>query len=72
MKNTSIPLRSTAVVLALVVLSGCAGMTTREKNTAVGAAIGGVAGNIIGGGGRLGTAHRAAAGGLIGHQSTKK
>lgn len=72
MKNTSIPLRSTAVVLALAVLSGCAGMTTREKNTAVGAAIGGVAGNIIGGGGLLGTAAGAAAGGVIGHQSTRK
>ncbi len=72
MKNTSIPLRGTAVVLALVVLSGCAGMTTREKNTAVGAAIGGVAGNIIGGGSVLGTAAGAAAGGVIGHQSTKK
>jgi osmotically inducible lipoprotein OsmB len=72
MKNTSISLRGTAVVLALVVLSGCAGMTTREKNTAVGAAIGGVAGNIIGGGSVLGTAAGAAAGGVIGHQSTKK
>ncbi len=71
MKNTSISLRSTAVVLALLVLSGCAGMTTREKNTAVGAAIGGVAGNIIGGGGLLGTAAGAAAGGVIGHQSSK-
>ena len=50
MKNTSTPLRSTALVLALLVLSGCAGMTTREKNTAVGAVIGGVAGNVIGGG----------------------
>ncbi len=72
MKKTSISLRGTAVVLALVVLSGCAGMTTREKNTAVGAAIGGVAGNIIGGGSVLGTAAGAAAGGVIGHQSTKK
>ncbi len=72
MKKTSISLCGTAVVLALVVLSGCAGMTTREKNTAVGAAIGGVAGNIIGGGSVLGTAAGAAAGGVIGHQSTKK
>ncbi len=72
MKKTSNSLRGTAVVLALVVLSGCAGMTTREKNTAVGAAIGGVAGNIIGGGSVLGTAAGAAAGGVIGHQSTKK
>ncbi len=72
MKKTSSSLRGTAVVLALVVLSGCAGMTTREKNTAVGAAIGGVAGNIIGGGSVLGTAAGAAAGGVIGHQSTKK
>jgi osmotically inducible lipoprotein OsmB len=71
MKNTSISLRSTAVVLALLVLSGCAGMTTREKNTAVGAVIGGVAGNVIGGG-VLGTAAGAAAGGVIGHQSSKK
>ena len=71
MKNTSTPLRSTAVLLALLVLSGCAGMTTREKNTAVGAVIGGVAGNVIGGG-VLGTAAGAAAGGVIGHQSSKK
>jgi osmotically inducible lipoprotein OsmB len=71
MKNTSTSLRSTAGVLALLVLSGCAGMTTREKNTAVGAVIGGVAGNVIGGG-VLGTAAGAAAGGVIGHQSSKK
>lgn len=71
MKNTFTSLRSTALVLALLVLSGCAGMTTREKNTAVGAVIGGVAGNVIGGG-VLGTAAGAAAGGVIGHQSSKK
>lgn len=71
MKNTSTSLRSTALVLALLVLSGCAGMTNREKNTAVGAVIGGVAGNVIGGG-VLGTAAGAAAGGVIGHQSSKK
>ncbi len=71
MKNTSISLRSTALVLILLTLGGCAGMTTREKNTAVGAVIGGVAGNVIGGG-VLGTAAGAAAGGVIGHQSSKK
>lgn len=71
MKNLSISLRGATVVLALLVLSGCAGMTNREKNTAVGAVIGGVAGNVIGGG-VLGTAAGAAAGGVIGHQATKK
>jgi osmotically inducible lipoprotein OsmB len=64
--------RTAVLAVALVALTGCASMTTREKNTAIGAAVGGVAGNIIGGGGLLGTAAGAAAGGVIGHQSTKK
>ena len=71
MKKTSIFGCATALVLALVTLSGCADMTKREKNTAVGAAIGGLAGNIIGGGSLLGTAAGAAAGGVIGHQASK-
>ncbi|MDO8319013.1 glycine zipper 2TM domain-containing protein [Rhodoferax sp.] len=64
--------RISAAVLLLTALSlgGCAGMTRQEKGTATGAAVGGVAGNIMGGG-LLGTAAGAAVGGVIGHEVTK-
>lgn len=60
----------TAIAAALLSLSGCAGMTRQEKGTATGAVIGGVAGNVLGGG-VLGTAAGAAVGGVIGHETTK-
>ena len=56
---------------ALIILAGCADMTHQERGTATGAVIGGVAGNVIGGGGVLGTAAGAAVGGVIGHEVTK-
>lgn len=59
-----------AWVLAALTLGGCAGMTQQEKGTATGAVIGGVAGNVVGGG-LLGTAAGAAVGGVIGHEVTK-
>ena len=61
----------TAMLVATLGLAGCAGMTHQEKGTATGAVIGGVAGNIVGGG-LLGTAAGAAVGGVIGHEVTKK
>jgi len=62
---------SAAVLLSAALgLAGCAGMTRQEKGTATGAVIGGVAGNIVGGG-LLGTAAGAAVGGVIGHEVTK-
>ena len=57
---------------ALIMLGGCAGMTAQEKGTATGAVLGGVAGNVLGGGGILGTAGGAAVGGVIGHEVTKE
>lgn len=54
----------------LIVLGGCAGMTRQEQGTATGAVIGGVAGNVVGGG-VLGTAAGAVVGGVIGHEVTK-
>ena len=61
-----------AVAAALLIgLGGCAGMSTQDKGTATGAVVGGVAGNVIGGGGILGTAAGAAVGGVIGHEVTK-
>ena len=49
-------------------LSGCAGMSSRDKATATGAAIGGVAGNVLTGGSTAGTVGGAAVGGLIGRE----
>jgi osmotically inducible lipoprotein OsmB len=54
-------------VLLATTISGCAGMSTRQKNAATGAAIGGVAGAVLTGGSSLGTVGGAAIGGVIGH-----
>lgn len=67
MKSARQTLFSTLTALALLSLSGCAGMTQREKNTATGAVIGGAVGAVTGGG-ALGTAAGAAVGGVIGHE----
>lgn len=60
------------VVCAVVSLSACAGMTRSEKDTAIGAAVGGVAGSALTGGSAIGTIGGAAAGGLIGHEAAKR
>lgn len=55
----------------MIGLGACSGMTTRDKNTAVGAAVGGVLGNVITGGSTAGTVGGAAVGGVIGNQVGK-
>lgn len=70
MKNTSRYSVGAFAAAVLIVLSGCAGMTRQEQGTATGAVIGGVAGNVVGGG-VLGTAAGAVVGGVIGHEVTK-
>lgn len=57
-----------ATVCALTLLGGCSNMSRRDKNTAVGAGIGAVAGAVLTGGSGIGTAGGAAVGGVIGHQ----
>lgn len=59
--------KTIAGVLLVLMLSGCSGMSTRQKNAATGAAIGGVAGAVLTGGSSLGTVGGAAIGGVIGH-----
>ena len=60
---------TTSLALASVfALSACAGMTTTERNTLGGAAIGGAAGAALTGGSALGTVGGAAVGGIIGHE----
>ena len=60
-----------AIVAVLLGLGACADMTTREKNTVAGAAIGGVAGSVLSGGSGLGSVGGAAVGGVIGNQVGK-
>lgn len=63
---------SWVVAVALVVsLTGCSSMTTRDKNTAIGAGVGAVAGAVLTGGSGIGTVGGAAIGGIIGHQVGK-
>jgi osmotically inducible lipoprotein OsmB len=51
--------------------SACSEMSTQDKNTAVGAGVGGVAGSILTGGSTAGTVGGAAVGGIIGHEVDK-
>jgi osmotically inducible lipoprotein OsmB len=64
----------TASAFAALTLSlgACSGMSTRDKNTATGAAIGGVAGAVLTGGSTAGTVGGAAVGGVIGNQVDPK
>ena len=61
---------SAVLLVASIGLSGCAGMTRQEQNTATGAVVGGVVGNVLCGG-VLCTAAGAAAGGVIGHEASR-
>jgi osmotically inducible lipoprotein OsmB len=57
-----------AIALLALSIGACSGMSTRDKNTAAGAAIGGVAGAVLTGGSTTGTVGGAAVGGVIGNQ----
>jgi osmotically inducible lipoprotein OsmB len=59
------------IVLVVGALSACSNMSQRDKNTAAGAGIGGVAGAVLTGGSGIGTAGGAAVGGVIGNQIKK-
>jgi osmotically inducible lipoprotein OsmB len=60
-----------AAAAILFALGGCAGMSAQDKNTAIGAGVGGVAGAVLTGGSTLGTVGGAAVGGVIGNQTGK-
>ncbi len=62
---------STLVAAVLLGLGGCAGMSQRDQNTAIGAGIGAVGGAVLTGGSTVGTIGGAAVGGLIGNQVGK-
>jgi len=70
MKNT---VMYSLLAIALLGMSACSNMSTRDKNTAIGAGIGAVGGAVLTGGSALGTVGGAAVGGVIGNQiKTKK
>jgi osmotically inducible lipoprotein OsmB len=54
------------VAAVLLTLGGCAGMSTRDRNTITGAGVGAVAGAILTGGSSLGTIGGGVVGGVIG------
>ncbi len=58
-------------VSATMALSGCSGMSTRDKDTVIGAGVGAVGGAALSGGSALGTVGGAAVGGVIGNQVGK-
>ena len=60
--------RSLIAVVAATSFVGCANMSHQQKNTAIGAAVGGIAGSVLTGGDAVGTVGGAAVGGVIGHQ----
>ena len=55
----------------LLGLSACANMSTRDRNTAIGAGVGGVAGSVLTHGSAVGTIGGAVVGGVIGNQTGK-
>lgn len=71
MKSPDRMVLASFVTVALLGLAGCSGMTTQEKNTVIGAGVGGVAGSVLTGGSAVGTVGGAAVGGVIGHEVSK-
>jgi osmotically inducible lipoprotein OsmB len=63
--------RGLIVASVITLLSACSGMTPQQRDTAIGAGVGGVAGAALTGGSALGTVGGAAVGGVIGHEVGK-
>jgi osmotically inducible lipoprotein OsmB len=62
---------NTVAVTLLFALGGCAGMSARDRNTAIGAGVGAVGGSVLTGGSAVGTVGGAAVGGVIGNTIKK-
>ena len=63
---------STVAASFLLGLGGCAGMSSQERATAIGAGVGAVGGAVLTGGSGVGTVGGAAVGGIIGNQVGKR
>ena len=62
---------SAVAAAVLLGLGGCGEMSTRDRDTAIGAGVGAVGGAVLTGGSAVGTVGGAAVGGLIGNQVGK-
>jgi osmotically inducible lipoprotein OsmB len=71
MKTIQKMMLSILVPLFFLSLGACSGMSTQDKNTAIGAGVGAVGGAVITGGSTAGTVGGAAVGGIIGHEIDK-
>ena len=71
MKLLQKPVLTITACLLMVVLTSCSNMSTRDKNTAIGAGVGAAAGAVLTGGGLLGTVGGAAVGAVIGGNASK-
>ena len=68
MKTTRTILAGLALTLAL---TGCSTMSTRDKDTIIGAGVGAASGSLLTGGSALGTVGGGVVGGVIGNQIGK-
>jgi len=68
MKTTHRFAVSALAVGVLLGLGGCAGMSTQDRDTAVGPGVGAVGGAVLTGGSPVGTVGGAVVGGVIGHE----
>lgn len=67
-KRVLASLCATAVLLGA---AGCSGMTNQQRDTAIGAGVGGLAGSVLTEGSAIGTVGGAVVGGAIGHETSK-
>ena len=71
MKMTKRTMLSALSAIVLLGLGACSGMSTQDKNTAIGAGAGAAGGAILTGGSAVGTVGGAVVGGVIGHEVSK-
>jgi osmotically inducible lipoprotein OsmB len=68
MKTIKSIIVTASLATAALGLTGCAGMSKQDRNTAIGAGAGAVLGGALTGGSAVGTVGGAAVGGVIGNQ----
>ncbi|KXB31800.1 hypothetical protein AT959_05495 [Dechloromonas denitrificans] len=71
MKTRNKYLANAGVMLALIGLGACSGMSQQGQNTAIGAGAGAIGGAVLTGGSAAGTVGGAVVAGVIGHEISK-
>ena len=72
MNNVQRLVGSSLLAIGAISLAACSNMTQRERDTAIGAGVGGAAGAILSDGSPAGTIGGAAVGGVVGNQIGKE